>query len=765
MSVSNFLLTKVRKQTHINRLPHISKKCIILIMRCKLNIISSLLLIGFAYLSESVVADSVYSKSHQKAIRDWVREGFNDKVLDLISSLSNDYENDALDLITKTDIWKKTIFHTAAENRNADFINKIVESHLLSKPEISNILSQKDYRGRTALHLSAQTGCIDCMRNILENINNSQKILKTTDNFGKNVLHFAAETGQFQVVRFLSKVFERKILDVNSEVEDSNGKTALIIAAENGHLEFVNAIIAFSDVDIQIKDLKTGETALMKAIKIGHLPIVQTLIRKDPSCLYQKDANGKNVLHFAVISGQSGILEVLINSIEFQDLKLKQKLARNTKKQWSPVLNEMILAQDVTDGSNLLHLASKFGHQNICQDLIKYPRLLYQLDNSGQSVIHTAVSKNNASNSNKNLGKYVCLDLILNQHTKILYKGGFDGVITDLINVKDKSGFPAVFRAIEYGDSTILMRLLKSDQINIKTTVNIDINKNKQIGKKLNLLHYAVYQNEVELIGFLVKTDATFLSEKMTDGSTPLILAVKLNNFNAVSKLLHYSNEKLVNMVDRKLVGVKNKKNRQAKTRKISRTALIWAVASNNFEISNLLIGSHADVNFLADDSKSSALHFASAHGNDMIVRKLIDSDADISVIDETGRDPLYTALSYGQTDVVEILVDAFQKLYSNDNMALLNIMISAYDFAQSQNNCDMTCLEVFQNWIEEMEDQDIFDPNQLSWFTTQSTSTTSWFSAETTRLEVAREGLVNPFQELDEDDESDGNFLNLIFG
>jgi ankyrin repeat protein len=105
-------------------------------------------------------------------------------------------------------------------------------------------VSAKDYRGRTALHIAAQKGNSNAIKELLS-INSD--LIHIVDNDNKNALHYAAETGQYSVVKSLvgradnSAENNSKFLDINSVT--NTGKTALMIAAERGNIDFVSYLL------------------------------------------------------------------------------------------------------------------------------------------------------------------------------------------------------------------------------------------------------------------------------------------------------------------------------------------------------------------------------------------------------------------------------------------------------------------------------------------------------------------------------------------
>lgn len=102
--------------------------------------------------------------------------------------------------------------------------------------------------------------------------------------------------------------------DVNSTVEMMPGfpTTFLIIAAGNGHLEVVKALLKHkAQVD---KPDSFQATALMAAAASGHLSVVETLLASgaNPKA---KDKDGKDVLASAKEGGNADVIKLIQTKI------------------------------------------------------------------------------------------------------------------------------------------------------------------------------------------------------------------------------------------------------------------------------------------------------------------------------------------------------------------------------------------------------------------------------------------------------------------
>lgn len=115
------------------------------------------------------------------------------------------------------------------------------------------------------------------------------------DVFGYSPLSFAIFEG-------LDKVVEILLSSPNLSFSDSDGSTALHIAAEEGVLMAVE-VLTSRGVSVHGKT-SNGETALHLAARGGHLQVLKLLSSKSPSqVLNAKDNHGWTIAHRAVTSG------------------------------------------------------------------------------------------------------------------------------------------------------------------------------------------------------------------------------------------------------------------------------------------------------------------------------------------------------------------------------------------------------------------------------------------------------------------------------
>ncbi|KAI1382956.1 ankyrin repeat-containing domain protein [Hypoxylon trugodes] len=157
-----------------------------------------------------------------------------------------------------------------------------------------------DDRKRAAVHYAARGGSITSLNILLER----QSKFDDKDVFGLTPLSLAARQGHLDLVQKLCE----KVSDINSR--DNNGFTPLMHSARFRHSSCVKFLLE-RGAEKEHKDSIWGKSALALAAENGHLLTVKALIEggADP---YSKDLEGKTPVAYAVGSLDPGVLDSII---------------------------------------------------------------------------------------------------------------------------------------------------------------------------------------------------------------------------------------------------------------------------------------------------------------------------------------------------------------------------------------------------------------------------------------------------------------------
>lgn len=235
---------------------------------------------------------------------------------------------------------------------------KVVKALLEGGADVHSI----DSHGKTALHIAATNGHAEVAKLLLEK--GAWITLDFIDKDLNSPLHLAAKNGHAEVIEALIK--EKAI----TNLENSEGKTALQLAVQFGHTEVVEALTAEESnknkegqeapfkVAKMNNILKKNDEAnikdLLKAVKDGDVNKLNALIRENPNIdLNAKGATrllginkGWRAIHIAAVKGHHDFIKILLRN------------------------GAEINAVDGNDNTPL-HLAAEFGHAKVIINLLK----------------------------------------------------------------------------------------------------------------------------------------------------------------------------------------------------------------------------------------------------------------------------------------------------------------------------------------------------------------------------------------------------------
>ncbi|XP_019592791.2 ankycorbin isoform X3 [Rhinolophus sinicus] len=219
---------------------------------------------------------------------------------------------------TKQDSEGKTAFHLAATKGHVECL-RVMVTHGVD-------VTAQDTTGHSALHLAAKNNHHECVRKLLQ----SKCPAESIDSSGKTALHYAAAQGCLQAVQALC---EHKS-PIN--LKDLDGNIPLLLAVQSGHSEVCRFLLDHG-ADVNSRD-KNGRTALMVACEIGSSNIVEALIKKGAD-LTLVDSLGHNALHYSKLSENAGIQSLLLSKIS-QDVDLKTPTKPKQHDQVSKISSE-----------------------------------------------------------------------------------------------------------------------------------------------------------------------------------------------------------------------------------------------------------------------------------------------------------------------------------------------------------------------------------------------------------------------------------------
>jgi ankyrin repeat protein len=184
-------------------------------------------------------------------------------------------------------------------------------------------------------------------------------------------LLFAADTGGVKQVRVAL------LEGANVNYRSSEGITALMYAASNGHLDVVEVLIE-NNADVNAKPYYSNQTALYSAVLNGHVEIAELLIRNSAE-MNIKDTYGAGLLHLASSLYSWEMVDLLIYyGADINALDDDERTPLFYAAFWDNAANIHVLIENHADiehadseGNTALHVASIRGSLNVVKELVK----------------------------------------------------------------------------------------------------------------------------------------------------------------------------------------------------------------------------------------------------------------------------------------------------------------------------------------------------------------------------------------------------------
>jgi ankyrin repeat protein len=458
---------------------------------------------------------------------------------------------------------------------------------------------------------------------------------------------------------------------VDIEVTNTDGATALMLAANNGHKEIVELLLE-KGADIEAKTNNYG-TALMYAADKGHTEIIKLLLDKDAS-IDAKDIDGATALVHAVIQDHTETIEFLLD----KGADIEEK---------------------INNGNTALLLAAREGYTETVALLLEKGAIIEATENEA------------------NFTALICAAHIGHTETvKLLLEKGAD------IEAKEIDGATALVHAAGQGHVEIVAWLLEKgadieaetniggtplfaatvngqlDSVKMLVEAGANINRKNKKGK--TILMRAEEQGYTEIVEYLKKHAAERRSKKSSGkkkhatqkkdnaldpkdkfGRTELIRAAEDSETDIVEMLLNEGanieakdNEGLTALIyaagngdtETTTLLIDKGANIEAKDN-CGATSLMWAASKNNAETVKLLIDKGANIE-AKGNGDGTAVIYAAEGGSTEAAELLLDKGADIEAKDEFGRTALILTALAGHTKTAELLLDKGADIEAKDN-------------------------------------------------------------------------------------------------
>lgn len=464
--------------------------------------------------------------------------------------------------------------------------------------------------------------------------------IKTMSSPGARMIG-AASDGDKKAIQALLK----EGVDVN--VRDWDDLTALIPASSSGHLEICKLLVK-EGVDVNAKD-KDGITALMEASIMGHTKIVEFLLENGA----EVDATASSevtALWLAASEGRADVMKILLE---------KGADAKNTR----------------VDGITALMTAAVGGHVDAVKLLLKNGADATATDKDGLTCLMNAAENGSVAVLTalvEDVGDKSYLDTMSNTGYNALSIASAHGH-ADAIGYLIEAG--ANVSTVDDNGVTALMYASASNHVDAmkvlieKGNADLDFRHSHQGTALLE----ASTGSAVDAIKLLLEKGAMFdFSDE--DGVTPLMAVASQGCIEGQIAIMD------------KLKSVKSAQELKDHINMFSfsgGSSVMFAAAGGHAPCTKMLIDHGAEVNAIArgtpeylekykkmvedgtiqEDEPNvdgvTALHVAAQGGHLEVVDLLIESGADVTILDDEKRSPLLLAVKGNHGEVAKSLVKA----------------------------------------------------------------------------------------------------------
>ncbi|MBX3709916.1 MAG: ankyrin repeat domain-containing protein [Gammaproteobacteria bacterium] len=315
-------------------------------------------------------------------------------VLDILPNIKNLILHYQKGYLSRRDLVSILFEHIASfpsndQDKITKFKNKI-NQYLITYPTkiilSTDVINKRlNTHEESLLSIACQISNLELIKKLLSQ---DERFTNYVDKNGKTAIMLASNEGHAEVVRML--------LDAGADPNiNVKGFSALLMAAGKGDNEVIKVLLA-KGAKIDIED-ELGETPLIFSAVIGHIQVVRTLLENGAD-INHVNKRGLSPLHYAVISGHNDIVHLLLSKGAKVDIL--------DKKEHTPLLKAayygqaeaiQILLENGADinrvskkGMTPLTRAVQRGHIEVVKLLLKNNADVYSSNKSGITALEIA---------------------------------------------------------------------------------------------------------------------------------------------------------------------------------------------------------------------------------------------------------------------------------------------------------------------------------------------------------------------------------------
>lgn len=430
--------------------------------------------------------------------------------------------------INAEDNYQSTPLHHAVEHNQTDVIASLINHgantcHVNQDQNTALKLAlDKDFK-KTSLQI------VKCLSSDLITLQRNLDYNKEPAYLNNDLLTIVAISNEPELLLQLLKLNH-----LNINMRSDHGYTLLHDATACGHFDIVKILLSSDHIEPESQDY-LGRTALYHACQSNFTDIVQLFYEYNPHLFHlNSPITGKNGAHIAAIQGHTDIINQLID--------------------YAP---DMLNVLDI-DGYTPAHYAALYGHINIIKLLSnRLSQVLYTTNQTHYTVLHSAVSTDitNMPSSKLTENKQAIISCLTQQGWDInLVTSSQDTPLGMAIHdrqadlaqfILQNYAHKLIINAVNDQGKSLLTLALENDLPDIaqgllKLGANFDDIKQQawREDSSNNELHYlAQYEHYANLIDGT--NDLGQCLQTNRRGETPLLVAAKYNNIQALEKLIN----------------------------------------------------------------------------------------------------------------------------------------------------------------------------------------------------------------------------------
>ena len=203
-------------------------------------------------------------------------------------------------------------------------------------------VNYRDNKGNSALMLACQEQQSIMLKTLLQK--KDINISGTYDGMKRNILMYACSNGDTEIITSILQVKSPEF-DINAQ--DFDGKTALMLATKEGHIECVELLLREPELDINIRD-NLGDTAFIFACMKGHTDIVKMILSSNQEVDFNTKGFEKSGYTWACRNKHEDIINLLKQESERLniDLHIKDKYGKTGDDYINNVFTPRVIEQD-----------------------------------------------------------------------------------------------------------------------------------------------------------------------------------------------------------------------------------------------------------------------------------------------------------------------------------------------------------------------------------------------------------------------------------